>query len=117
MEHAAGLFSIGFLPLFWSAAHYFTHTFDLLPNSDVSEISIALNYLLYIVLYAQVFRLHRRGLVKGRWRGIAVPLLAAFGSLIVLLGSLQNALFPLYAGFCLLVILAAFLYYQKRHRE
>ncbi len=33
------------LCLFWSAAHYFTHSFDLLPNSDVSEISIALNYL------------------------------------------------------------------------
>ena len=105
------------LCLFWSAAHYFTHSFDLLPNSDVSEISIALNYLLYTVLYAQVFRLYRRGLIKSRWRGIIVPLFAFLGSLIVLLGSLQNALFPLYAGFCLLVILAAFLYYQKRHRE
>ena len=88
-----------------------------MPNSDVSEISIALNYLLYTVLYAQVFRLYRRGLIKSRWRGIIVPLFAFLGSLIVLLGSLQNALFPLYAGFCLLVILAAFLYYQKRHRE
>ena len=57
----------------------------------------------------------------GNLKGVCVPGLNCYscpGAVASCpLGSLQNALFPLYAGFCLLVILFAFLYYQKRHRE
>ena len=94
-----------------------TVQFHLLPNSDVSEISIVMSYVFYIILYYKVFCLYRSGEVKGIWRGAIVPFLAALGSLFILLGGLQNILFLFYAGFCLAVVFLAFLYYQRKQAE
>ena len=105
------------LTLFWTAAHCVTVQFHLLPNSDVSEISIVMSYVFYIILYYKVFCLYRSGEVKGIWRGAIVPFLAALGSLFILLGGLQNILFLFYAGFCLAVVFLAFLYYQRKQAE
>ena len=43
----------------WFIVHYLTTKFELLPNSDISEISIAMGYTLYILLYVKVISIHK----------------------------------------------------------
>ncbi|MBE6829035.1 MAG: APC family permease [Ruminococcaceae bacterium] len=100
---------------FWAAIHFITVKFGLLPNSDVSEIAIVMSYIFYIILYYKVFALYRAGEIKSAFRGVAVPILATLGSLFILSGGLQSKLFFLYAAFCILVVLAALLYYRRHH--
>lgn len=97
----------------WMAAHYLTQRFHLLPNSDISEISIVMSYLLYLLLYVRVFSLYRRGEIRGAVRGVLCPLLAAMGSLFILTGGMQNPFFPWYAAFCCLVMAAGGLYHHR----
>jgi len=99
--------------LFWSAVHYFTATYNLLPNSDISEISIAVGYLFYILMYYQVFRLWRQGEIKSILKGIICPLLASIGSIFILYSCMQSPLFVYYALFCLLVSLGGIIYSKK----
>lgn len=101
----AFLFSI-----LWMVLHYVTQKFQLLPNSDVSEISIVTNYLGYIVLYVAVIRLARKGKVKGRWNGYVVPVCATIGALIILMGGMQNPLFGMYMLVSLSLVCAALIY-------
>lgn len=105
------------LTLFWTAVHIVTVKFSLLPNSDISEISIVMSYLFYIVLYYKVFQLYRKGAIHGKFRGIFVPIMATLGSAFILSGGLQNKLFICYAVFCLLVVLASFVYYKHHVPE
>jgi APA family basic amino acid/polyamine antiporter len=100
--------------LFWTAVHILTVQFNLLPNSDVSEISIVMNYLFYIVLYYAVFRLYREGKIKSKFRGVVVPIIATLGSLFILSGGLQSSLFIVYALVCIAVFVAALLFYKRR---
>ncbi len=108
------------MTMLWTLLHYFTINFELLPNSDVSEISIAMSYLMYTILYYKVFDLYRKGEVKSVVMGVVVPLLATLGSAFILWGGMQNALFLYYAAFCLLLFAAAFVYFninQKQGKE
>ena len=102
--------------MFWMAVHYVTTRYGLLPNSDVSEIAIAVSYLFYVRLYWQIYRMHRKGQIPGRWKGVWVPLLATCGAAIILSGGLQNRLFFLYAALCLAVVLAALAYHRAKER-
>lgn len=102
------------LSVFWMFIHYLTQKFSLLGNSDVSEISIVMNYLAYIILYLQVMRMARRGAVKGFWRGYGNPALAILGSCIILYGGMQNAMFLLY-GAISVVMMGCALWYFRRH--
>lgn len=97
----------------WMAIHYITQKFNLLPNSDVSEISIVLNYIGFILMYAAVINLARRGKIKNKLKGYIVPILAITGSLFILYGGLQNPLFKYYVLFCITVIIIALVYYNK----
>lgn len=109
---------VGFaLCIFWTIAHYFTTKLGLLSNSDISEISITVSYVMYILLYVKVFKLGREGEVKGVWRGLINPILATLGSLIILIGSLGNELFWIYALVCGVVILSSIVFWRKRVRE
>lgn len=109
---------VGFaLCIFWTVAHYLTTKLGLLSNSDISEISITVSYVMYILLYVKVFRLGREGQVKGLWRGTINPILATFGSLIILVGSLGNELFWVYALVCGIVILSSIAFWRKRAGE
>lgn len=101
--------------LFWTAVHALTVKFNLLPNSDISEIAIAMSYLFYLVLYWKVFQLYRKGEIHSVFRGVVAPVIAAIGSLFILSGGLQNRLFLFYALFCLLVVFASFLFYKHRN--
>lgn len=101
------------LTLFWTIVHYLTMKLDLLPNSDISEISIVMSYMFYIMLYYNVFRLYKKNLIKGIWRGIIIPIIATIGSLFIFSSGIQNTLFFYYAGFCIIIIAIAMFYYTK----
>ncbi|MGL5087380.1 MAG: APC family permease, partial [Clostridium sp.] len=77
----------------WYVIHYMTLKYKTLPNSDISEISITINYVLYILLYFKVFKMGVNGEIKGIWRGKINPILASIGSLIILVGSIGNPVF------------------------
>lgn len=102
--------------LVWFVVHYITTKFGILPNSDISEISITMSYTLYMILYFKVFKLGRSGEIKGIWNSTINPILATIGSLIILFGSMGNQLFWVYAGFCLLVIISAIVFWKSKER-
>ena len=104
------------ISLVWFIVHYITTKFGILPNSDISEISITMSYTLYIILYFKVFQLGRSGEIKGIWSSKINPILAIIGSLIILFGSMGNQLFWIYAGFCLLVIISAVLFWKSKEK-
>lgn len=104
------------LCVFWMFIHYFTQKYNILQNSDVSEIAITINYVLYIILYLKVFQMGQKGEIQGFWRGKMNPILAICGSLMILIGSMGNSNFWIYAAFCalLLVAAAAFWHYKGK---
>lgn len=106
---------IGFvLIFFWIFVHYVTQKYGLLPNSDVSEIAITLNYVLFIALYCHVLKLAFTGQIRGFFKGKVNPFLAILGSLIILYVGFQNRLFILYIPICLCILIFGYLYYQGR---
>lgn len=102
------------LAVFWMFIHYITAKYHLLPNSDVSEISIAISYLLYILLYYKVYKLYKVKQITSKFKGIVCPLLATVGSLIILSGGIQSSLFIYYFIFCLIIMLVGRYYYIKK---
>lgn len=97
----------------WYVVHYLTMNFNVLPNSDISEISIVVQYLLYVILYIQVIKLKRSGEIKSKFFGLVAPIFAILGSIIILVGGLQNPLAPLYALFCFVILAIGYLYGKK----
>ncbi len=98
---------------FWLIVHYLVQTYQLFPNSDISEISIVTSYLLYILLYYQVFKLWRKKEIKSFFRGFICPFLATIGSLIIFSGGLQNTLFGFYLVICLITFGSGFIYHYR----
>jgi APA family basic amino acid/polyamine antiporter len=94
----------------WWVIHYLQNKYSLLVNGDIAEIAIAMSYLLYIILYYQVFRLWREGKIKGVWYGVVFPIFAAVGSLFVLLGGLANPQFLIFVIICMIAIVGGLLY-------
>ena len=97
----------------WLAIHYFTTKTGLLPNSDISEISITMSYVLYALLYVKVLQLGIKKEIKSVIRGIINPILALCGSAIILLGSIGNSLFWIYAVICLGILLSAVVFWRN----
>ncbi|NLB33069.1 MAG: amino acid permease, partial [Tissierellia bacterium] len=102
------------ISILWMVIHYITQKYNLLPNSDVSEISIVTNYAGFILMYAAVIKLAKKGEIKNKFMGYVVPILATVGSLFILYGGLQNPLFLYYVAFCILVVVVALVYYKKK---
>ena len=105
------------LCVFWMFIHYFTQKYNILQNSDVSEIAITINYVLYIVLYMKVFQMGREGEIKGFWQGKMNPILATCGSLMILIGSMGNSNFWIYAAFCTLLLIGAAMFWHYKGRK
>lgn len=105
------------ISVLWLGIHYLTQKFELLPNSDISEISITINYVLYILLYVKVFRMGRSGEIKGLWKGLLNTLLATIGSLIILVGSMGNPLFWLNASISLMVLIGAIVFWNYQSKK
>lgn len=95
-------------------AHYITQRYNLLPNSDISEIAITINYLLYILLYYKVLKMGLRKEIKSKFRGVFSPVMATIGSLIILAGSIFNPLFILYTVICIVVLVSAIIFWKKQ---
>lgn len=97
--------------LVWLLIHYITQEYGI--PGDVSEISIAFSYILYIVLYIAVIKL----LVKEKSEGFVmrylVPVLAICGSLIIFCGSVPNPMFPASCLICALIVVFGY-YYNKK---
>ncbi|MGL4361852.1 MAG: APC family permease [Cellulosilyticaceae bacterium] len=105
------------LTTFWLVLHFVTQYFSFLPNSDISEISITINYFLYIVLYIKVFQLGRKGEIPGLWRGKINPIFASIGSLTILLGSMWNPLFWVYAALCAMLLAGAMYFWHIQQKK
>lgn len=94
--------------------NYITLKYDVIPNSDISEIPIVASYIIYVVLYICVIRLYLKGEIQGVGKGLIVPLIAAIGSLMIIVGGLQNPMTFLYLGICGIVVLIALRYLHKK---
>ncbi|MBW6410100.1 APC family permease [Clostridium weizhouense] len=97
--------------------HYLTQKFNLLPNSDISEIAVTINYIIYILLYYKVLKMGLRKEIKNKFRGIVCPSMAILGSVIILLGSISNPLFILYAIICGIVTGSAVLFWKIKENN
>ncbi|GAA0762695.1 MULTISPECIES: APC family permease [Clostridium] len=97
--------------------HYITQRYNYLPNSDISEISITVNYLLYIMLYFKVFKMGLNNEIKGLWRGKINPIFASLGSLIILFGSIKNPLFFVYIIICGIILVSSVLFWKYNKQK
>ena len=66
-----------------------------------------------MILYYQVLKMGLKGEISGLWKGKLNPIFASIGSITILLGSLNNKLFFIYAFICLLVIALSILFMKK----
>jgi APA family basic amino acid/polyamine antiporter len=96
--------------LVWWTIHYLQNKFAWLVNGDISEIAIAMSYLLYIPLYLVLIGMWKRGSIKDIKYGIIFPMLATTGSLFVLLGSMANPQFKSFIIINLIPLILGFLY-------
>ena len=94
--------------------NYITLKYDVIPNSDISEIPIVASYIIYVILYICVIILYLKGEIQGVGKGLIVPLIAAIGSLTIIIGGLQNPMTFLYLGICGVVVLIALRYLHKK---
>ena len=101
----------------WWGIHYLQNKYALLINGDIAEIAISVSYLLYILLYYQVFRLWRKGKIKGFMNGLVFPVLASVGSLFVLLGGLANPQFFIFVAICLVFIIGGYIYGKNSYDD
>ena len=105
----SGFFAMGICAIWW-AIHYFTMKYKLLANADISEISIVMCYVLFIMLYYKVFAFWREGKIKGIARGVVFPLLATIGAGFIIYGGLQNPYFFIFVAVSLLVVAVGYFY-------
>ena len=72
------------ISLVWWIVHCLQNEFQWLVNGDISEIAIAMSYILYVPLYYAVFKMWRNGEIKGLGYGIIFPIFATLGSILYL---------------------------------
>lgn len=85
---------------------------EFVANLDISEISICVLYLLYIILYVAVIRLCKQGKIRNKFLGYVAPVLAIIGSMIIFSGAVVKTSFIIYAAVCFVFLLVAFLFYR-----
>lgn len=103
------------LSLLWIFINYLSQKYNLLGNSDISEISISFNYIAYIYVYINIIKLSINSKNPNRIKGFLFPFLAIIGSLLVVFGSFANNLIIYYSIFCLLIIFSSIIYYKKHN--
>lgn len=87
------------LNVFWAIIHFIVMKYNLFAGRDISEISIVFSYLMYIILYIEVFKLLKKENDKKR---LWLPVAAIIGSLIIFIGSILAS--PFYV--CLFVLIS-----------
>lgn len=111
--------SVASVTLFWLGVHYLTSKFNLLPGSDISEITIVFNNLSFVFLYLAVLGLYRKGIIQNKLTGLFSPILATISAVVLLVGGLLTNFknVSLFLIFCLFFCLIAFAYYQKNQKR
>ncbi|WP_349763449.1 APC family permease [Fusobacterium sp. SYSU M8D902] len=107
----------GIISLVYIVINYIVQKYELIPNSDISEIPIVASYIIYIILYVYVIKLYRAGEIDSMVRGMIIPVVATVGSLIIILGGLQNLMTFLYLGICGVVIIIALSYLGRKEKN
>ena len=101
------------LSVFYLLVHHFITDNGIFPSGDISEISISMLYILYIILYIAVIKLYKKGEIKSSVTGIVMPILAMIGSLIIFSGAVTSPMFIVYLAICAVFIGISYLYYRK----
>lgn len=91
----------------WLAIHVMIVWQGLLPQSDISEISIVVNYGGYLLLYVAAIR------ATGKW---LIPAIAMVGSLVILAGGAQNPFFLWFLLLCAIPV-GGGLWYGRTHAK
>lgn len=104
------------LSAFWTCVHVAVSYFDILKNSDISEVSVSMSYIFYIPLYYKVFELYRKKEIKNPFKGIVCPILATLGGIMIFGGAMGNLTLIPFAIIFALPCLAALIYYNKTAR-
>ncbi|TCD45708.1 APC family permease [Streptococcus sp. X16XC17] len=107
--------SVAGVTLVWLGIHYLVSKFNLLPRSDISEITIVFNNTCFIFLYFIVLRLFLKGEIKNRLTGFVAPILAIISAITLLVGSLLTnfATAACFLLVCLGLCLISFAIYKK----
>ena len=105
------------ISLIWFLVNYIILKFEILSNSDISEISITINYLLYILLYFKVFKMGINNEIEGIWRGKINPILAIMGSLIILFGSISNSLFWINSSISVAIFISGMVFWKYKEKN
>lgn len=105
------------LALVWIVLNYVTQKYNMIPNSDVSEIPIVASYILYIILYICVIKMYFTKEVPSIARGVIIPIIAILGSLMIIVGGMQNPMTFIYLGICLIFIIIAYIYLLKIDKD
>ena len=105
------------ISLIWFLVNYIILKFEILSNSDISEISITINYLLYILLYFKVFKMGINNEIEGIWRGKINPILAIMGSLIILFGSISNSLFWVNSSISVVIFISGMVFWKYKEKN
>lgn len=105
------------IAVFWLIVNYIDKKYQILRPSDICEVIVVVNYLLYIMLYLKVMQLKKKNEISGIFKGYIAPIMAMLGSGIMLLGGLQNPKFIYMFIICVIVILAALLYWNKAGKK
>lgn len=110
--------SVTLVTLAWLGIHYVVTKFNLLPGSDISEITVVFNNTAFIFLYWIVLSLYRKGEITNRFTGLVAPLLAMLSVVILLVGSLLTNLVMvcLFMLFCFLFCLLGFAIFKKNQK-
>lgn len=109
--------SVAGVTLIWLGIHYVVTKFNLLPRSDISEITIVFNNTCFIFLYLIVLRLFLKGEIKNRLTGFVAPVLAILSAIVLLVGSLLTN-FVMATSFlilCFVFCLLGFAIYKKHN--
>lgn len=106
-----------FVASVWLVVNYIDQKYKILGNSDICEIVIVVNYLLYVMLYIKVIKLKKNNEIKGFFGGYVAPVMAIVGSGVMLYGGLQNPKFIYMFVVCLSVIVSALLFWNKANKR
>ena len=107
--------------LFWMAVHAVVTTFNLLPNGDISEVSVSLTLLVLPLFYVQALIHDPAGPRPTAPRAFAAPsrpLIAIASSLAVGLSSISNPTrWPFVAAHIITLVIATYLMGRRRARK
>ncbi len=99
------------ISLFWWVIHYFSMKDWILWKMDISEVSIVVSYILYVIFYIKVILMWKSWEIKNIFLGLISPIIATIWSVFILFGWAQNEMFlKLILPICVSVLVLAYLY-------